>query len=188
VAGGDEIVPLINELTGYFDRVILTQDWHPEGHLSFASSHEGKEPFDTIEMPYGAQILWPNHCIQGTSGAEFHPGLHLETANLVIRKGYRREIDSYSAFFENDHATPTGLTGYLRECEVDTIFITGLATDFCVHWSAVDGREQGFNVFVVEDASRGIDAEGSLRRAIARIRKSGSRLITAEAAKEMASA
>lgn len=184
VSGGDEIIPLINDLSEHFDRVVLTQDWHPAGHLSFASSHIGKAPFDTVEMPYGEQILWPEHCIQGTSGAEFHPDLDLKRAGLIIRKGFRKRIDSYSAFFENDHKTPTGLTGYLRECGIGTIYIAGLATDFCVHWSAVDGREQGFEVFVIEDASRGIDSNGSMRHALARIRESGADLLSAEEAKE----
>lgn len=186
VAEGDEIIPLIHELTEHFDRVIYTQDWHPAGHLSFASSHEGKRPFDTIEMPYGEQILWPEHCVQGTSGADFHPDLDQKRANLIIRKGFRKKIDSYSAFFENDHKTPTGLTGYLRECEIETLFIAGLATDFCVHWSAVDGREQGFEVFVVEDASRGIDSNGSMHHALTRMRESGAELLSAAEAKEIA--
>jgi nicotinamidase/pyrazinamidase len=186
VAEGDEIIPLINELTQHFDHVICTQDWHPAGHLSFASSHEGKNPFDTIELTYGEQILWPEHCVQGTSGADFHPDLDLKMANLIIRKGFRKEIDSYSAFFENDHETPTGLTGYLRECKIDMLFIAGLATDFCVHWSAVDGREQGFEVFVIDDASRGIDSDGSMRHALTRMRESGTELVSAAEAKEIA--
>lgn len=186
VPGGDEIVPIINDLSGHFEHVILTQDWHTEGHQSFASSHEGKEPFDVVELPYGEQILWPDHCIQRTNGARFHPDLDTDRAELIIRKGFRKEIDSYSAFFENDHETPTGLTGYLRERNINMLFVAGLATDFCVHWSAVDGREQGFGVYVVEDASRGIDANGSMNRAMKRIRESGANIIMAEKAKAAA--
>lgn len=182
VPEGDEIIPLINDLAAEFDHVVLTQDWHPPGHSSFASSHEGKEPYDTVEMPYGEQILWPEHCVQGSEGAEFHPKLDVDKAELIIRKGFRPEIDSYSAFFENDHETRTGLTGYLRERGIDRLYIAGLATDFCVHWSAVDGRKQGFEIFVIEDASRGIDTNGSLAEAIKRIRESGSQIVTAKEA------
>lgn len=182
VPEGDEIIPLVNELAAQFDHVILTQDWHPEGHLSFASSHDGKEPYDTVRLPYGEQILWPDHCVQGSSGAAFHPALDTNKAELIIRKGFRKEIDSYSAFFENDQDTPTGLTGYLRERGIDTLYIAGLAFDFCVHWSAVDGRKQGFDVRVIEDASRGIDTEGSMDEARKRINASGARIITADEA------
>ncbi|MEX0746589.1 MAG: bifunctional nicotinamidase/pyrazinamidase [Rhodothermales bacterium] len=186
VPGGDEIIPAINKLATTFDHVLLTQDWHPEGHRSFASSHSGKRPFDTIEVPYGEQILWPDHCIQGSRGAQFHRDLDVNKAELIIRKGFRKEIDSYSAFFENDHETPTGLTGYLRERGIDTLFIAGLATDFCVHWSAVDGRKHGFEVYVIEDASRGIDTMGSMNYALLRIKESGAELITAEHASRVA--
>lgn len=188
VPDGDAVVPRINEMAAAFEHVILTQDWHPEGHLSFASSHDGLKPFDSVEMPYGPQILWPDHCIQGTKGAQFHADLNVERAELIIRKGFRREIDSYSAFFENDHETATGLAGYFRERGIETLYMAGLATDFCVHWSAVDGRRLGFNVFVVDDASRGIDADGSMADALARIRASGSRLIGFEQAMRAARA
>lgn len=188
VPDGDAVVPLINELAETFRHVILTQDWHPEGHLSFASSHEGKQPFDVVEMSYGSQILWPDHCIQGTEGAQFHPNLLVERAELIIRKGFRREIDSYSAFFENDHETPTGLAGYLRERGIESLYIAGLATDFCVHWSAVDGRKLGFEVFVVVDASRGIDTAGSMEDALKHIRASGSQLVGFDETKRAAQA
>lgn len=185
VPGGDDVVPLVNALAEWFDHAIFTQDWHPKGHLSFASSHEGMEPFDTIEMPYGEQILWPDHCIQDTEGARFHPQLDATKAEMIIRKGFRREIDSYSAFFENDHETPTGLAGYLRERGIDTLYLAGLATDFCVHWTAVDGRKEGFDMYVVEDACRGIDVDGSMERAVRRIRESGSKIIGLEEAKSV---
>ena len=139
--------------------MLLTQDWHPADHVSFASMHEGRDPFEVIEVDYGPQVLWPDHCVQGTFGAEFHAGLKVDSAELVIRKGYRRNIDSYSALFENDRGTPTGLTGYLRDRGFGRLFMVGLATDYCVAYSALDGREQGFEVFVVEDACRGIDLE-----------------------------
>lgn len=182
VPEGDVVIPLINDLAAHFSHVILTQDWHPPRHSSFASAHPEKQPFDTINMPYGEQILWPDHCVQGTNGAEFHADLDIDKAELIIRKGFRKEIDSYSAFFENDHETPTGLTGYLRERGIDTLYIAGLATDFCVHWSAVDGRKLGFEVCVVEDASRGIDTNGSMGEAMKRIHASGARVITADEA------
>ena len=179
VPEGDTIIPLINALSARFDRIILTQDWHPPGHSSFASSHPGKQPFETVEMSYGEQILWPDHCVQGSRGADFHEDLDTDRAELIIRKGFRKEIDSYSAFFENDHMTVTGLAGYLRERGIQTIYIAGLATDFCVHWSAVDGRKLGFDVFVVEDASRGIDTNGSMDLAFKNMRASGAELISA---------
>ena len=180
VPEGDAIVPRINQLGRHFAHVILTQDWHPPGHLSFASSHPGREPFETVRLVSGEQILWPDHCVQGTVGAELHPDLSLEKAELIIRKGFRPEVDSYSAFFENDHRTPTGLAGYVKEREIDTLFICGLATDFCVHRSAIDGREQGLNIEVVMDAARGIDTEGSMDRAIAAMRQSGVVLTSSE--------
>ena len=185
VPEGDTIIPLINSLGAQFDHVILTQDWHPAGHSSFASAHPEKRPYDTIEMPYGEQILWPDHCIQGSDGAEFHPELNINKAELIIRKGFRKAIDSYSAFFENDHETPTGLTGYLRERGIEALYIAGLATDFCVHWSAVDGRHLGFDVYVVEDASRGIDTNGSMETALQRIRESGAHIITSNEARSV---
>lgn len=162
VAGGDEIVPLVNRLIGEFDHVLLTQDWHPAGHSSFASSHPGKNPFETVEMPYGPQTLWPDHCIQGTRGADFHPDLEWTKAELVIRKGFRPAIDSYSAFFENDHQTPTGLAGYLRERGISDLTLVGLATDFCVAYSALDAVRSGFTATVLLDACRAIDLGGSL--------------------------
>lgn len=165
VPNGDEVVPVINRLSQQFDVVLQTQDWHPAGHSSFASSHDDKDPFETIEMPYGEQVLWPDHCVQGSQGAEFHPDLETNRSQLIIRKGFRKEIDSYSAFYENDDSTTTGLTGYLRERDIDTLYAAGLATDFCVKWSVVDGLKEGFNVKVVEDAVKGIDIEGSVGQA-----------------------
>jgi nicotinamidase/pyrazinamidase len=162
VPRGDEVVPIINRLAARFRNVVLTQDWHPTGHFSFASTHPGSKPFDTIAAPYGPQILWPDHCVQGTPGAEFHPGLHIPHAALVLRKGMAPAIDSYSAFYENDHATPTGLVGYCRERGLSRVFLAGLAFDFCVRYSAEDAQREGFAVFVVEDACRGMDVDGSM--------------------------
>ena len=162
VADGDAVVPVINRLAERFAHIAVTQDWHPSGHSSFATSHPGSAPFETISMPYGQQTLWPDHCVQGTPGAAFHPQLATERAELVIRKGFRPEIDSYSAFHENDRRTPTGLAGYLRERGVRRIFLAGLATDFCVHYSAVDARRLGFEAVVVEPGCRAIDLAGSL--------------------------
>jgi nicotinamidase/pyrazinamidase len=166
VPHGDDVVPVVNRLAAEFTHVGLTQDWHPPGHASFASSHAGKDPFDTIDVSYGQQILWPDHCVQGTRGADFHPDLDVPHAELVLRKGFRTAIDSYSAFFENDHRTPTGLVGYLKERGFGRVTLCGLATDFCVLYSAVDGRRTGFEVTVVIDACRGIDMDGSLARAM----------------------
>ncbi len=165
VAGGDEIVAPINALMPEYQVRVLTQDWHPKGHSSFASSHPGQEPMSLIDMPYGPQVLWPDHCIQGSDGAAFHEGLRTDPADLVIRKGFRPEIDSYSAFFENDHKTPTGLEGYLRTRGVDTVVLVGLATDFCVNYSAVDAAKLGFTTRVVESLCRAIDFDGSLAAA-----------------------
>ena len=162
VVGGDEIVPGINALMTEFPAVILTQDWHPADHLSFASKHPGKAMMDTAEMPYGTQVLWPDHCVQGSEGAEFHADLKVTRADLIIRKGFRREIDSYSAFFENDKATPPGLEGYLRSRGLTRLTMVGLATDFCVNYSAVDAANLGFEVEVREDLTRAIDLGGSL--------------------------
>jgi len=162
VPRGDDVVPIVNALAARFRRVVLTQDWHPRGHLSFASSHPGKRPFEAIAAPYGAQVLWPDHCVQDTPGAAFHRGLQIPHAGLVIRKGMDRAIDSYSAFYENDRATPTGLVGYLRERGLTRVFLAGLAFDFCVRYSAEDARRENFAVFVVEDACRGIDLDGSV--------------------------
>ena len=173
VSGGNEIVPIVNRLSVAFEHVILTQDWHPAGHLSFASSHEGRNPFETIELPYGTQVLWPDHCIQSTDGSAFHPELKIDRAELIVRKGFRKEIDSYSAFFENDRKTPTGLSGYLKDRGIDSLYLVGLAFDFCVGWSALDGRRLGFSVTVVEDASRSIDTEGSKETALRQMEKVG---------------
>jgi len=162
VAEGDLIIPEINRLIAKFDHVILTQDWHPAGHSSFASSHAGKAPFESIEMHYGPQTLWPDHCIQGTRGAEFHEALEWTKAELVVRKGFRKGIDSYSAFYENDHKTPTGLGGYLKERGISKVTLCGLATDFCVAFSALDAVAQGFSTTVIQEASRGIDLGGSI--------------------------
>ena len=166
VPQGDEIVPVVNRLGREFAHVILTQDWHPRGHASFASSRPGKQPFDTIEMSYGQQILWPDHCVQGTHGAAFHRGLDVPHAELVIRKGFRSTIDSYSAFRENDRRTPTGLASYLKERGFERITLCGLATDFCVLFSAIDAREAGFEVSLAASACRAIDVDGSLARAM----------------------
>ena len=162
VGDGDAVVPVVNRLAERFDHVVLTQDWHPPGHSSFATSHPGSAPFESMTMPYGQQTLWPEHCVQGTSGAAFHPQLVTDRAELVIRKGFRSAIDSYSAFYENDRQTPTGLAGYLRERGLQRIFLAGLATDYCVHYSAVDARRLGFDTVLVEAGCRAIDLAGSL--------------------------
>ncbi|OHV73314.1 bifunctional nicotinamidase/pyrazinamidase [Ensifer sp. LCM 4579] len=177
VEGGDEIVPVVNRLTEQARHVILTQDWHPPGHSSFASSHPGKAPFETITMPYGEQTLWPDHCVQGSAGADFHPGLRWTSAELVVRKGFRTEVDSYSAFFENDHKTPTGLAGYLRERGITKLRLCGLATDYCVAFSALDAVAQGFSASVVLDACRGIDLNGSLAAMMERMRQAGVQIV-----------
>jgi nicotinamidase/pyrazinamidase len=162
VPRGDQVVPIINRLAGRFANVVLTQDWHPRDHLSFASANPGCRPFETTIAAYGPQVLWPDHCVQGTPGADFHPSLTIPHAALVLRKGIRRTIDSYSAFYENDRKTPTGLVGYLRERDLTHIFLAGLAFDFCVRYSAEDAARAGFAVTVIEDACRGIDMEGSV--------------------------
>jgi len=173
VPQGDAIVGGINTLMADADAVILTQDWHPAGHSSFASSHEGKSPYDMIDMPYGPQVLWPDHCIQGSIGAQFHTDLQVDRADLILRKGYNPDIDSYSAFFENDHSTPTGLEGYLRTRGITTLTLVGLATDFCVNFSAVDAAKLGFDVTVKEDLCRAIDLNGSLAAARAGMQDAG---------------
>jgi nicotinamidase/pyrazinamidase len=165
VPDADAIVPTVNRLARRFTHVVLTQDWHPPGHSSFASAHPGRHPFETLTLDYGLQTLWPDHCVQGSRGADFHPGLRIPHAELVLRKGFRREIDSYSAFFENDQRTSTGLCGYLRERSLRRVTLAGLAFDFCVLWSAKDARRLGFDVVVVEDACRAIDAQGSANAA-----------------------
>jgi len=177
VPRGDEVVPVINRLAGRFRHVVLTQDWHPKGHVSFASSHPGRRPFETIRVAYGDQVLWPDHCVPGTRGADFHPGLDTLPADLVVRKGNDPAIDSYSALYENDHRTSTGLAGYLRERGCRRLFLTGLATDFCVQYSALDARREGFEVFVVEDGVRGIDLDGSLADAWTRMAEEGVRRV-----------
>jgi nicotinamidase/pyrazinamidase len=165
VPEGDKIVPLINRLAPLFTHVVITQDWHTPRHVSFASSHPGKKPFETIVLAYGTQVLWPDHCIQGTPDAEVSKELRVPHAQLVIRKGYRQQVDSYSVFLEADRRTQTGLTGYLNERGLKHVYFVGLATDFCVAWSALDARRAGFEAYVIEDATRGIDAGGSLARA-----------------------
>jgi nicotinamidase/pyrazinamidase len=179
VAEGDAVVPLVNRIAPAFAVRVFTQDWHPAGHQSFAASHPGAALFSTIEMAYGPQVLWPVHCVQGTAGAAFHPALETGTADLVLRKGFRPDIDSYSAFFENDHVTPTGLAGYLRERGVRHVWLAGLATDFCVSWSAIDAAARDFEVTVLEDACRAIDLEGSLDQALRQMRSGGIRIARA---------
>ncbi|SEN77476.1 bifunctional nicotinamidase/pyrazinamidase [Pseudomonas sp. ok266] len=177
VPEGDLIVPLINRLARQFTQVVVAQDWHPTGHASFASSHSGHQPYDVIQLPYGEQTLWPDHCVQSTPGAEFHRELDLPHAQLIIRKGCNPDIDSYSAFLEADRRTTTGLSGYLKEREIDTVYMVGLALDFCVMFSALDARAAGFNTYVVLDACRAIDLNGSLAAAIERMQSAGVGLI-----------
>jgi len=179
VAGGDEIVEPINRLARKFQNVVMTQDWHPADHVSFASNHPGKKPFDTIELSYGTQVLWPDHCAIGSTGGEFTPGLDLPGAQLVIRKGFHADIDSYSGFREADRKTLTGLAGYLNERGLNRVFICGVATDFSVGWTAIDARTDGFETFVIDDLSRGIDAAGSLARAHADMAAAGVKRINA---------
>lgn len=173
VADGDAVVPVINRMSGAFEHIVLTQDWHPAGHSSFASTHPGLSAFETVEMAYGPQTLWPDHCVQGSAGAAFHPDLDRTRAELVLRKGFRKEIDSYSAFFENDHTTPTGLAGYLRERGLSEVTLVGLATDFCVAYSAIDAVRQGFAATVVLDACRGIDLGGSMQAMLDQMQAEG---------------
>lgn len=165
VENADEIIPKINQLAQKFEHIVLTQDWHPDQHISFADNHPNKNPFETIELDYGRQVLWPKHCVQGTHDAEFHPHLNIPTAQLIIRKGCHQNIDSYSAFMEADRKTPTGLNGYLREHQINTLYIVGIATDFCVAWTAIDAAELGFDTYVIEDACKAIDLNGSLQQA-----------------------
>ena len=178
VAGGDDIIEPVNALATRFRNVVLTQDWHPAGHISFASSHPGAKPFDVIELPYGPQILWPDHCVIGTRGAQFSVRLDIPRAQAVIRKGYRDTIDSYSGFKENDHRTQTGLAGYLNERGLKRLFICGLATDYCVAWTAQDGIAAGFDCIVIEDATRAIDNNGSLAAAWERMNAAGVKRMT----------
>ncbi|MBM3218104.1 MAG: nicotinamidase [Candidatus Rokubacteria bacterium] len=165
VPEGDKIIPIINRLAPAFRNVVITQDWHTKSHISFASSHSGKKPFETVALPYGTQVLWPDHCIQGTPDADLAKELRIAHAQIVIRKGYRQHVDSYSAFLEADRKTMTGLTGYLKERGLKNVYVVGLATDFCVAWSALDAKRAGFKASVIEDATRGIDAGGSLGKA-----------------------
>lgn len=173
VTDGDEVVPLVNRLIDRFHRVVATQDWHTPDHASFAAAHPGRQPFETIAAAYGPQTLWPVHCVQGTPGAAFHPALDLTTAELILRKGFHRHVDSYSAFFENDRTTPTGLDGYLRERGIRRVFLAGLATDYCVAYSALDAARHGFETLVVLDACRAIDLEGSLAGSLAAMQAAG---------------
>lgn len=181
VSDGEAVVPAVNRLFARFDCVVLTQDWHPAGHASFAGSHPGRSPYESIELAYGPQTLWPDHCVQGTRGAQFHDALNTAPANLVIRKGFRPQIDSYSSFFENDRATPTGLAGYLRDRGRTRVFLCGLATDYCVAYSAIDARSQGFEAVVLLDACRAIDLDGSLDAALSRMRDEGVTLSQSDA-------
>lgn len=176
VDGGDDVVPVINRLQDHFDNIVLTQDWHPADHTSFASGHAKKKPFESVTVAYGDQTLWPDHCIQGTPGANFHPDLNRDQAQLVIRKGFRAAVDSYSAFFENDRTTPTGLTGYLRERGIDRVFLTGLATDVCVRSSAMDARNHGFDTVLILDGCRGLD-EKTVNEALTAMKEAGVRVI-----------
>ncbi len=178
VADGDQVVPVINALARRFAHVVLTQDWHPEGHISFASHHADKSPFDMVQLPYGPQVLWPDHCIQGSDGAALAADLAIPHAELIIRKGYHGHADSYSAFTEADRTTTTGLAAYLRARGFTSVYVTGLATDFCVAWTALDAREAGFETAVIEDACRGIDAQGSLAKAWDDMAAAGVRRIT----------
>lgn len=176
VPEGDGIIPIVNRLQTHFDNVVLTQDWHPANHTSFAAQHRGRKAFETVTLDYGDQVLWPDHCVQGTDGAAFHPALDQGRAHLVIRKGFRPEIDSYSAFFENDRTTPTGLSGYLRERGIDRVFLTGLATDVCVRFSAMDARNHGFDTVLIVDACRGLDERG-VNGAVTAMKEAGVRVI-----------
>jgi nicotinamidase/pyrazinamidase len=173
VKDGEQVVPVINRMAKAFFNVVITQDWHTAGHVSFASSHSGKKPFETIDLPYGKQVLWPDHCVQGTDSADLSKDLSIPHAGLVIRKGFHRDVDSYSAFTEADGKTTTGLAAYLKARQLKKVFVAGLATDFCVAWTALDARKAGFETYVVEDACRGIDADGSLAKAWAGMAKAG---------------
>ncbi|MDA0368685.1 MAG: bifunctional nicotinamidase/pyrazinamidase [Proteobacteria bacterium] len=176
VPNGDDIVPIINRLQDRFPNVVLTQDWHPADHTSFASQHKGKNAFDTVTAAYGAQVLWPDHCVQNTPGADLHADLASAHAQLIIRKGFRRAVDSYSAFFENDRTTPTGLTGYLRERGIDRVFLTGLATDVCVRFSAMDARNEGFDTLLIIDACRGL-SDDAVSKAVTAMKEAGVRIM-----------
>ena len=181
VKDGEKVIPVINRLAKAFPNVVMTQDWHTPGHISFASSHPGKKPFDVILLPYGDQVLWPDHCVQGTDGAALSKDLNVPNAQLVVRKGFHPDVDSYSALLEADKKTYTGLTGYLKERGIKRLFVTGLATDFCVAWTAIDARMAGFEVYVVDDACRGIDAQGSLMKSWDAMTKAGVKKIQSDA-------
>ena len=181
VKDGEKVIPVINRLAKAFPNVVMTQDWHTPGHISFASSHPGKKPFDVIRLPYGDQVLWPDHCVQGTDGAALSKDLNVPNAQLVIRKGFHPDVDSYSALLEADKKTYTGLTGYLKERGIKRLFVTGMATDFCVAWTAIDARMAGFDVYVVDDACRGIDAQGSLMKSWDAMTKAGVKKIQSDA-------
>jgi nicotinamidase/pyrazinamidase len=173
VPHGEDVVPVINKIAPAFQNVVITQDWHPPGHVSFASSHPGRKPFETIDLAYGNQVLWPDHCVQGTPDAALDQDLHIPQTELIVRKGFHREVDSYSAFEEADRKTPTGLKGYLMERGIEKVFVTGLATDFCVAWTALDARKAGFETYVIEDACRGINLNGSVAAAWKEMEKQG---------------
>lgn len=180
VPGGSTIVPTVNQLIEKFDAIIQTQDWHPSNHASFASSHEKKEPYDNIELDYGTQVLWPDHCVQASKGADFHPNLNTTKSQVIIRKGFRSAIDSYSAFYENDHKTKTGLTGYLNTRGITNLYTAGLATDFCVKWSVLDGLKEGFYMHIIEDAVKGIDIDGSVDAAWDEMKSEGVSVVQSE--------
>ena len=165
VAHADEIIPKINEIAQHFENIVITQDWHPENHISFVENHKGKKPFDKVQLDYGTQVLWPSHCVQNTHDAALHPDLNLPKAQLIVRKGFHQHIDSYSAFLEADHKTSTGLAGYLKERGIQTVYVVGIATDFCVAWTAIDAANLGFESYVIADATKGIDLQGSLQHA-----------------------
>lgn len=173
VKDGEQVIPIINRIAQKFAHVVLTQDWHTPGHISFASTHPGKAPFEVIKLPYGDQVLWPDHCVQGTSGADISKDISIAHAGLIVRKGFNKNMDSYSAFLEADHKTPTGLAGYLKERGLVRVFVAGLATDFCVAWTAMDAQRLGFETFVIDDASRGIDSRGSLAAAWTAMQNTG---------------
>ena len=179
VKGGAEVVPVINKLAAHFQNIVVTQDWHTPGHASFASTHAGKKPFETVGLSYGTQVLWPDHCVQGSEDAALHKDLKLPTAQLIIRKGFHKDVDSYSAFEEADRKTATGLAAYLKARSIDTVFVTGLATDFCVAWTALDARKLGFTTYVIEDATRAIDLNGSLAAAWKQMAEAGVKRIQA---------
>jgi nicotinamidase/pyrazinamidase len=180
VSGGDQVIAPILQIAPRFDHIVLTQDWHSANHTSFASAHPGKQPFESIDMPYGPQTLWPDHCVQGSKGAEFHPALQLPRTELILRKGFRPQIDSYSAFFENDRTTPTGLAGYLRERGLTRVFLCGLAYDYCVGYSALDARRLGFEPVILQDACRAIDLNGSVAKIEAEFASAGVQLIRSD--------